>query len=200
MVIFRHMYGVVYVLENRIAQRVKIGMTINDPVDRLDAVNDMWLGRKVTCQICGGRLVKDLEWVPKHVLSGVDCPGGGALPLESDVSLAESYLEEMKARVDGLCGSEKGSVIRKIKTIVKRIEMYRHSEPLVGGWRLSVSFHTESAEQVELASHGLLAHRLDERAPFGEVFHCSVSEATEAIETALAQLGLLEAARKETCS
>lgn len=200
MVTFRHMYGAVYVLENPIAQRVKIGMTINNPVDRLEAVNDMWLGRKVTCQICGGRLVRNLDWVPEHVVSGIGCPGGSALPLESDASLAESHLEEMRVRVEALSGSEKGSVTRKIKTLAKRIEMYRYRELPVGAWRLSVSYHTVSAEQVELASHVLLAHRLDERAPFGEVFRCSVSEATEAIEAALTQLGLMEAARKETRS
>ena len=40
MVDFRHMYGAVYILENFIAQRVKIGMTIGNIADRLDDVND----------------------------------------------------------------------------------------------------------------------------------------------------------------
>ncbi len=62
---------------------------------------------------------------------------------------------------------------------------------------MSTVFYTARAEQVELLSHKILAERLDEEAPFGEVFCCSVSEATEAVETALSQLGLLDSARKE---
>lgn len=200
MVDFRHMYGAVYVLENPVAQRVKVGMTINNVVDRLGDVNDMWLQRKVTCQICGGRLVGASGRVPRHVVSGRGCSGGDALPLEREVSLAESHLESMKASLDALSGSEKGSVTRKIKTLEKRIVVSRNRERTVGAWQVSVVFHTECAEQVELASHELLADRLDGRAPFGEVFCCSVSEATEAIEAALRQLELLEEARKETHS
>jgi hypothetical protein len=191
------MYGAVYVLENSVAQRVKVGMTINKVVDRLGHVNDMWLQRKVTCQICGGRLVGVSGRVPRHVVSGRGCSGGDVLPLERDVSLAESHLEGMKASVDALFGSEKGSVTRKIKTLERRIVVYRNRERTVGAWQVRVAFHTRCAEQVELASHELLADRLDERAPFGEVFRCSVSEATEAIETALRRLELLEEAKKE---
>lgn len=60
MVEFRYLVGAVYILENAQAQRVKVGMTaigVNDVADRLRDVNDMWLGRKVGCQICAGRLV-----------------------------------------------------------------------------------------------------------------------------------------------
>ncbi len=197
---FRHMYGTVYVLENPEVQRVKVGMTINNAVGRLEDVNDMWLQRKVTCQICGGRLVRASAQVPQHVVSGRRCPGGNALPLENDVALAEAYLEEMKASLDTLHGSEKGSVTRKVKNLEKRIELYRHRERPIGAWQLCVTFHTNCAEQVELASHKLLADRLDEQATFGEVFHCSVSDAIEAIEITLRQLGLFEEARKETHS
>jgi hypothetical protein len=49
------MHGVVYILENIEAQRVKVGMTINDVALRLRDANDMWLEHKITCQICGGR-------------------------------------------------------------------------------------------------------------------------------------------------
>ena len=65
-------------------------------------------------------------------------------------------------------------------------------------WQFSTAFFTERAEQVELLSHEILEDHLDKTAPFGEVFCCSVSEATEAVETALRQLGLLHSARKET--
>jgi hypothetical protein len=65
-------------------------------------------------------------------------------------------------------------------------------------WQLSTAFYTECAERVELLSHEILGERLDKVAPFGEVFCCSVSEATEAVEKALSQLGLSHSARKET--
>lgn len=198
MVEFRYLHGAVYIFENSKAQRVKIGMTINNVADRLCDVNDMWLERKVTCQICGGRLVNIGGHVPQHVVSGRACPGGNALPLEKDVALAESHLENMKNRLSELFGSEKGSVTRKIKTLEKRIGLYRHYDRTVGVWQFSTVFYTDCAEQVELLSHEILAERLDKAAPFGEVFCCSVSEATEAVEAALSQLGLLHSARKET--
>lgn len=198
MIEFRYLHGAVYIFENSKAQRVKVGMTINNVVDRLSDVNDMWLGRKVTCQICGGRLVNIGGHVPQHVVSGVGCPGGNALPLEKDLALAESHLENMKNLLSELSGSEKGSVTRKIKTLAKRIGLYRQYERTVGVWQLNTAFYTECAEQVELLSHEILAERLDKEAPFGEVFCCSVSEATEAVETALSQLGLLHSARKGT--
>ncbi|ABL64331.1 hypothetical protein Cpha266_0267 [Chlorobium phaeobacteroides DSM 266] len=193
------MHGAVYIFENSIAKRVKVGMTINNVADRLCDVNDKWLERKVACQICGGRLVNIGGYVPQHVISGNECPGGNALPLEKDLALAVSYLENMKNRLSKLSGSEKGSVTRKIKTLEKRIGLYRHYDGPVGMWQFSIAFYTECAEQVELLSHKILTERLDKVAPFGEVFCCSVSEATEAVEAALSQLGLLHSARKNTC-
>src|SRR5438128_147543 len=198
MIEFRYLHGAVYIFENAKAQRVKVGMTINNVVERLSDVNDMWLERKVTCQICGGRLVNIGGHVPQHVVSGKGCPGGNGLPLERDAALAESHLENMKSFLSELSGSQKGSITRRITTLAKRIELYRHYERAVGVWQLSTAFYTECAEQVELLSHEILAERLDREAPFGEVFCCSVSEATEAVETALSQLGLLDSAKKET--
>lgn len=89
MVDFRHMCGAVYILENSIAQRVKIGMSINNIAGRLDDVNDMWLERKVTCQICGKRSVNVGGQVPQHVVSGIGCLGGNAPPLEKNLALVE---------------------------------------------------------------------------------------------------------------
>ena len=66
MVEFRYIDGAVYIFENSKAQRVKVGMTVNDPIDRLCDVNDMWIERKVTCQICGLRLVNIGGHVPHH--------------------------------------------------------------------------------------------------------------------------------------
>ena len=201
MVEFLYLHGAVYIFENSKTQRVKVGMTnigVNDVVDRLRDVNDMWLERKVTCQICGGRLVNVGERVPQHVKSGRGCPGGNVLPLEKDVALAESHLENLKNRLSELSGSEKGSATRLVNTLEKRIERYRHHSRPVGEWQFRVAFYTEGVAEVELRAHKILEKQLDRLAPFGEVFCCSVSEATEAVEKALTQLGLLHSARKAT--
>lgn len=201
MVEFLYPHGVVYVFENSKAQRVKVGMTgigVNNVDDRLRDVNDMWLERKVTCQICGGRLLNIGGLVPQHVKSGKRCPGGCALPLEKDVALAESYLENTKNRLGGLADSEKGSATRIVNTLAKRIERYRRHNRQVGEWEFRVAFYTEGVAEVESLSHKILAEHLDKLAPFGEVFCCSVSEATKAVEAALSQLGLLHSARKAT--
>ena len=198
MVEFRRPPEAVYILENPKAQRVKVGMTINDVTDRLGSVNDMWLERKVTCQICGGRrLVNKRGLIPKHVISGKDCPGGDELPLEKDVTLAESHLDNMKNSLSKFSGSEKGSITRIVRNLEKRIGLYQNHDQVVGMWQISTVFYTECAEQVELLSHEILADRFDRQALFGEVFCCSVSEAAEAIETVLSQLGLLHSSRKE---
>jgi hypothetical protein len=201
MVEFLYPHGTVYIFENSKAQRVKVGMTnigVNDVVDRLRDVNDMWFERKVTCQICGGRLVNIGGLVPQHVKSGIGCPGGNALPLEKNVSIAEAHLENMKNHLSEVSGTEKGSAARKINTLEKRIERYRHHNRPVGEWQFRVAFYTEGVAEVELLSHKILEKHLDRLAPFGEVFCCSVSEATEAVETALSQLGVLHSVRKET--
>ena len=196
---FRDLYGAVYIFENRVAQRVKVGMTINNVEGRLEDINYMWLEVRVTCQICGGRrLVESRGLIPQHVISGTRCSGGDALPLERDVALAESYLQNLRAQVDGLVGSEKGSVVRKIKTLEKRIGLYRNHDRPVGVWQFHAAFYTKSAERVELLTHEILGKRLDTRAPFGEVFCCAVSEATDAVEIALSRLGLLHLASKQT--
>ncbi|MBN1823521.1 MAG: hypothetical protein JW803_04290 [Endomicrobiales bacterium] len=194
---FRYMHGAVYILKNIQAQRVKVGMTTNNVADRLSDVNDKWLEQKVTCQICGGRLVNVRGYVPKHVASSNYCLGGNALPLEKNVALAETYLESLKNRLSEVSGSEKGSITRKINTLKKRIELFRNYIRPAGGWQFGAAYYTDCAEQVELLTHKILADRLDKDAPFGEVFCCSVSEAMEAVEKVLNQLGLLQSARKE---
>jgi len=198
MVEFRKMYGAVYILENPEAQRVKIGMTINDVGLRLRVVNDMWLGRRGTCQICGGRLNIVGGRVPRHPGYSRPCPGGDALPLEKEVALAETHLGKMKNRLAELSGDEKASATRRIKTLERRIGIHRHRALAVGIWQLGATVYTECAEQVELLTHEILADRLDEAVLFGEVFCCSVSEAKEAIENALAQLGLTGSATRNT--
>lgn len=195
MIEFRDLPGTVYILENAEVQRVKVGMTINSAIDRLNDVSDMWGGRKVTCQICAGRLVNRNGLVPSHVKSGVRCPGGNALPVEKDVALAESYLGKVESGLNKLSGSERGSATRIVNNLRKRITKYRHYREPMGNWKVRVTFFTPCAERVELLTHELLDRYLDRKAPFGEVFCCSVLEASDAVESVLRQLGL--SARKE---
>ena len=195
---FRYMKGIVYIFENAQAERVKVGMTINTAADRLNDVNNMWRQQKVTCQICGGRrLVDNLGLVPKHVVSGVSCIGGNAPPLEKSTELASSYLKKIRDSLSSLAGSEKGSAVRKIKSLNLRIEKYQDYTLPEGHWRISLIYRTECAEQVELLSHQLLAEHLDKSAPFGEVFCCDVATAAKAVEKALSKLGLLKTASKQ---
>jgi len=198
---FLYPAGSVYIFENLFAQRVKVGMTgigLNDVPDRLRDVNDMWAERKVTCQICGGRLVNVRGLVPHHVKIGSPCPGGDSLPIEKGVALAELHLEELQGRLNGLNGTEKGSAIRMAKTLARRIENYRHYTKPAGVWQFSVAFYTEGVAEVESLAHRKLAERMDRLAPFGEVFCCTASEATEAVEGALTQLGLWASAKRRT--
>jgi hypothetical protein len=135
--------------------------------------------------------------MPRHAVSGTDCPGGDALPLERDITLARAHLEKLKLQLAETSGSEKGSVMRKLKNLDKRIRLRRQYNRSIGSWRIGTVYYTESAEQVELLSHEILIEHLDRSAPFGEVFSCSILEAQEAVERALNQLGLLLQARRE---
>ena len=183
--------GAVYILDNAKAQRVKVGTTVNNPDARLTDVNDKWLGLKATCQICAARrIVMGDKQFPKH---GHFCEGGNALPLEKDATLAKSHLAHMKR----LRASGNGSVTRQINNLEKKIRLYQHYQQPRAMWQLNTTFYTEYAESVELLSHKVLADHLDKLAPIGEVFNCSVAEASEAIESVLSELGLFEAARKE---
>jgi len=187
----QHLLGAVYILENTKAQRVKVGTSINDPDARLTDVNDKWLGLKATCQICAARrIVMGDKKFPEH---GNFCEGGNALPLEKDATLAKSHLAHMKR----LRSSGNVSVTRQINNLEKKIRLYQHYQQPRAMWQLNTTFYTEHAEHVELLSHKVLADHLDKLAPIGEVFSCSVAEASEAIESVLSELGLLEAARKE---
>ena len=188
---YRYKADFVYIFENTEAKRVKVGMTSNNVILRLNDVNDMWLEKKVTCQICGGRRQANRKGIiPYHVLSGKECFGGNALPLERDVTLAEMYLIDLKKSLNNLAGSEKGSVSKMINTIEKRIIKYRNYKKPVGVWEFKIAYATENAEEVEKLSHKSLSDYLDSDAPFGEVFYCSVAEAIDTVETVLQQLNL----------
>ena len=153
--IFRYMRGFVYIFENLEENRVKVGMTINKPEDRLNNINDMWLERKVTCQICGGRFTDNLGLVQKHVSNGPFtrgvggyCAGANKMPLEKEVLLAESHYENLKKILLELTGIEKNSVTRVINTLGNRIEKYRAYEDPIGRWKFGLAFNTDCAEQV----------------------------------------------------
>ena len=197
----------VYILENAAVQRVKVGVTINAAGDRLRDVNDMWLGRKGTCQVCGRRVVLVRGRVPRHA-SGVPgfvhgvagCAGTHEQSLEQSSDVAQKHLAALKDQVVGLRGVRKGSVTRMIATLERRISAPRHHDNSSGLWQVHTTYLTESAETVERLAHSLLAEFLDHDAPIGEVFRCNVSQAIAAVEKALSQLGLHQSARRETRS
>ena len=198
---FRHLYGRVYILENEEAKRVKVGMTINSVEKRLEDVNNMWLGIKGACQICGGRrLVNHKGFIPNHVVSGVHCPGSNSLPFEKDSSLAIPYLIELKKNHGVLKGSSQNSSSKRINGIEERIRRFQALDKLLGEWKVNTVYQTNSAEDVELLSHEILSDYLDKDVPFGEVFICSVAEAINAVELVLDQLDLLQSAKKEVLS
>jgi len=72
--------------------------------------------------------------MPKHPSNGshathpdsrLKCLGSGASPLETETSLAEQYLGELKANHSALSGSEKSSNTKMIKTLEARIGRYK---------------------------------------------------------------------------
>lgn len=186
----------VYIFENAEAERIKVGFSGWNVGGRLDDINDIWTGRKVTCQICGGRLVNVGGRVPKHVVTGKKCIGGKSLPLEKDSALAEAHLKIMKNHLEKYSGNDKASFTRRINTLEKRIEIYRNYGKTVGEWRFVVAYLTKEGKRVEKLSHEFLAGQLDGAAPIGEVFNCTAVEATEAVEKALDHLGLLQSMEK----
>ena len=192
--------GAVYILENIDAQRVKVGMTIHhsDVINRHISINRMWNQFKGTCQVCGGRRQLNMKnMIPEHEWSSEECVGGNSLPLERDLSLALIYLTALKDRLSYLSGTEKGSTVRIVNNLEKRIKKYRIVRR-VGRWAIAVVFNTDCAGDVETLSHSILMGYLDKAAPFGEVFCCSVAIATNAVESAISQLDLQKTATKET--
>ncbi len=188
-----HLKGTVYILENSEAKRVKIGVTINNPNERLKDVNRMWLGTKGRCQVCGNRRLLELNGLmPKHVLSGKHCSGSHALPIESDKTVAIEELKSLEDELKKIQGKSKGSAVKRINSLAKLIDDQQDVQRLTGSWSLRASFNSEIAYQVEEIVHETLHMCLDKSAPFGEVFSCSVEEAITAIEHAHSQLGLTD--------
>jgi len=193
--------GAVYILENTEARRVKVGMTglgTSSVESRLREVNDKWLERKVTCQICGTRLNNVAGRVPTHQISGNRCIGGGEWPLEKNVDVAALSRKSLQSQLSDLTGADLGAAVRRIKTLTSRIEKYREHKSPVGCWEFRIAFYTASAAEVERLSHKKLAAQADEAAPIGEVFCCSVTDAMAAVEAALVEAGERESARTVT--
>ena len=198
----------VYILENKIAQRVKVGTTNNTTEQRLRAIRANWHGLSATCQVCGTR--RDITdkarfnhedchmsvVMPKHPSNGTHathpdsrfrCLGSGAPPLELDTSLAETYLSDLKTNHSSLSGTEKSSNTKMIKTLEARIGRYNGMEQAEGDWVIAREFRG-SGEHVERLAHEILKDALDTDAPIGEVFKCSVAEAVSAVEEAIGRL------------
>ena len=198
----------VYVLENKVAQRVKVGTTNNTSEERLRAIRANWHGLSTTCQVCGTRrdITSSARFnhegchmsvvMPKHPSNGTHathpdsrfkCLGSGALPLELDTSLAEKYLSDLKTNHSSLSGTEKSSRTKMINTLEARISRYKGMGQK-GDWVIAREFEG-SGENVERLAHEILRDALDTDAPIGEVFKCSVAEAVSAIEEAIGRLG-----------
>lgn len=178
----------VYILENKEAQRVKIGATFNNPDERLLDVSRKWSGIRARCQIClNWRLVKSDGHMPAHVLSGIYCSGSNALPFEKDTSLAKLELQSLEGQIKELSGIEKNSVTRRIKNLRKVIDSYANTPRQIGTWQLLASYYLEGGYQVEAIAHQMLSTHLDGDAPIGEVFSCSAQEAISAVEAAIAK-------------
>jgi hypothetical protein len=176
---------------------VKVGITSDRLINRLNDLNDIWSGRKVICQICGGRLVNVRGKIPLHVVCGIKCPGSNAFPIEKSNFLAKIYLNKMRDEIKELSGSEKCSAVRRINNLTKRIEIFQKSSLLLGTWQLSVVYYTKSADKVEKMAHEILSEYLDKDSPIGEIFSCSVSEACKAVEIALQKFELMSSTIKK---
>ncbi len=159
--------GKAYILVNVEANRVKIGITINDVEERLIDVNRKWKGRSATCQICGSRLLLKRDGnMQKHLISGVPCSGGSFLPLEKDSSLAQYHLEKMRENHKNLKGSEMGSNTKRIKTLEARIERYKKFGKPVGRWKIDTFYSTNHADKVEQEAHKVLSCYLNVEATY----------------------------------
>lgn len=180
------MNGKIYILENTEAQRVKVGCTTNNPVLRVEDMNDLWSGRRGICQVCGARrLVGPDNLMPKHGIGIDDCFGVGFLPIALDTEIAEAHLRDLEQEIRLSTGAAKGSATRQANKLRERIGMYKNKGKLVGIWKLVDSYDALEIEEIEKRVHELLSHHLDLSAPFGEIFRCSPDEAKEAIEEVL---------------
>jgi hypothetical protein len=175
----------VYILENKTAQCIKIGATLNYPDDRLIDISRMWRAVKGRHQVCLYWRMLNKGLMPKHILSGRHCFGSGQLPLERSTNLAEEQLTDLREQLPSLRGAELNFATKRIKNLSRILQNYKNNPVRYGKWVLKASFKTESAYSIESVVHKTLATHLDKNAPFGEVFLCSVEDAISAVENAI---------------
>lgn len=196
----------IYIFENPLAHRVKVGITCNQPEERVKQVNAQWMQINATCQICGGRRRIDTTTglMPEHppatpIFTGDRrCHGSLCLPIEREISLAESHLVMLEEKRCWAKGTEKGSLTRIIKNLEKRIQVNRGRPLSIGQFDVALYYDVRSdgADAVETRAHNLLHNYCDETAPLGEVFTCTVKTATKAVEQALVEQGVFEKTTK----
>lgn len=61
-------------------------------------------------------------------------------------------------------------------------------------WTLAKSYKTKNYYKVEKLSHNYLKNYIDNDSPIGEVFKCTVEEASKSIECSLRDLGIYDEA------
>jgi len=151
--------------------------------------------------IAFAQFMKNAELLPP---SAADCAADMIDENEEDTSrrlrrqpVHRNGATPLRLLVGEASGSNRGSIIRQIKTLEERIRLRRQHSRAVGTWKTGTIFYTDCAEQVELLAHEYLAVHLDRAAPFEEVFSCSMDEGIKAVERALSQLGLPQSARRE---
>lgn len=177
----------VYILQNKEAQRIKIGATLNHPDERLTDIARMWRAFKGRCPICLRWRMLNKGVMPRHVLSGNHCSGSGELPLERSTQLAEKQLIDLQEKLPGLSGSDSNYATKRIKNLLKILQNYKDNPIRRGKWELRAFFKIDSAYSIEAITHKMLDAHLDRNAPFGEVFTCSAEEAITVIEQAISE-------------
>jgi hypothetical protein len=186
--------GKVYILYNKEAKRVKVGMTINNVVTtRQRYINRQWWCQKGRCQICGKSFFTINGHIPYHRFMGKECLGSHSLCLERDTLLGQSHLQIQKFLICNKKKEERHFTLDFIRGLRRRITTYKHYQrPFEGSFELKVIFKTMDYDLVEKQTHKLLIKYLDSEAPLGEVYNCSVRIAEKAITTVLSQLNLLD--------
>lgn len=119
----------VYILENKDANRIKIGATINHPDARLTDIARMWRAIKGRCQICLCWRILDNGRMPKHVLSMSHCKGSGKPPLEYSTKLAEKQLDDLQGKF-----GKSNFATKRIKNLQKVLNSYKENPLRMGKW------------------------------------------------------------------
>lgn len=180
----------VYILENKVAECIKIGATTNHPNDRLLDISRMWNAIKGRCQICLSWRMLTNGRMPNHVLSMNHCRGSGELPFEYSSKLAKEQLVDLQGQIPWLNGSDLSYATKRIKNLEKILRNYQETPARLGSWAVRATFKIDFAYEIEKIIHQELAVYLDRTAPFGEVFNYPAEDAIESIESAIKKYNL----------